>query len=35
MLNFDFLENGLGIASPPYFADNFSGKMFLLLCSIN
>ena len=35
MLNFDFLEKGLGIASIPYFAYGFSRKMFLLLHSIN
>ena len=29
-LNFDILEQGLGIVSPPYFGYNFSGKMFLL-----
>ena len=28
MLNFDFLEKGLGIVSPPHFAYDFSRKMF-------
>ena len=28
MLNFDFLEKGLGIFSPPYFVYDFSRKMF-------
>ena len=31
MLNFDFLDNGLGIVSP---AHDFSTKMFLMLYSI-
>ena len=35
MLNFDFLEKGLGIGSLPRFVYDFSGKMFLLLYSIN
>ena len=30
MLNFDFLERGLGIASPPRFVYDFSRKMFLM-----
>ena len=30
MLNFEFLEKGLGIVSPPNFAYNFSRNMFLL-----
>ena len=34
-LNFDFLEKGLGIVSPPYFVYDFSRKMFLMLYSIN
>ena len=29
MLNFDFLEIGLGIVSPPHFLYGFSRKMFL------
>ena len=29
MLNFDFLEKGLGIISPPYFVYDFSRKIFL------
>ena len=28
MLNFDFLEKGLGIVSPPYFEHDFSRKLF-------
>ena len=35
ILNFDFLEKGLGIVSPPNFVFDFSRKMFLMLCSIN
>ena len=35
MLNFYFLENGLGQVSPPHFVHNFSRKMFLMLHSIN
>ena len=35
MLNFDFLEKGLGIVPPLYFMYNFSGKMFFMLYSIN
>ena len=31
MLNFDFLEKGLGMVSPPHFVYNFSRKMFLKL----
>ena len=34
MLNFDFLEKGLGIVSPPHFVYDFSRKMFLMLYSI-
>ena len=34
MLNFDFLEQGLGIVSPPYFVYDFSRKTFLMLYSI-
>ena len=33
-LNFDFLEQGLGIVSSPHFGYNFSWKMFLLLLEI-
>ena len=29
MLNFDFLEMGLGIASPPHFVYDFPRKNFL------
>ena len=28
MLNFDFLEKGPGIVSPPYFVNDFSKKCF-------
>ena len=34
MLNFDFLEKGLRIVSPPHFND-FSRKMFLLFTAAN
>ena len=34
MLNFDILEESLGIVSPPHFVCDFSRKMFLkLYCS--
>ena len=33
--NFDFLEKGLGIASPPHFVYDFSRKSSLILYSIN
>ena len=35
MLNFDFLEKGLGIVSPPHFVYDVSRKIFLMLYSIN
>ena len=35
MLNFSFLEKGLGIVSPPHFVYDFSTKMFLLIYSSN
>ena len=35
MLNFDFLEKGLEIVSPPHSVYDFSRKMFLMLYSIN
>ena len=35
MLNFDFLDKGLGIISPAHFVYDFSTKMFLMLYSIN
>ena len=35
MLNFDFLEKGLGIVSPSHFVYDFSRIMFLMLYSIN
>ena len=28
MLNFDFLEKGQGVGSPPHFVYDFSRKMF-------
>ena len=31
MLNFDFLDKGLGIVSPAHFVYGFSEKMFLML----
>ena len=34
MLNFGFLEKGLGQVSPPHFLYDFSRKMFLMLYSI-
>ena len=34
MLNFDFLNKGLGIVSPADFVYDFSTKMFLTLYSI-
>ena len=30
MLNFDFLDKGLGIVSPAHFVYEFSTKMFLM-----
>ena len=35
ILDFDFLEKGLGIVFPPHFMHDFSTKMFLMLYSIN
>ena len=35
MFNFDFLEKGLGIVSPPHFDNDFSRKMALMVYSIN
>ena len=35
MLNFDFLEKGLGIVSLLHFVYDFSRKRFLMLYSIN
>ena len=35
MLNFDFLEKGLGVFSPPHFVYNFPRRIFLMLYSIN
>ena len=34
MLNFDFLDKGLGIVSPAHFVYDFSSKMFFMLYSI-
>ena len=34
MLNFDFLEKGLGIVSSPHLAYEFSANVFLMLYSI-
>ena len=33
MLNFDFLEKGLGTVSPPHFVYDFSRKIVYMLCS--
>ena len=35
MLNFEFLDKGLGTVSPPHFVYDFSTKMFLVFYSIN
>ena len=35
MLNFDFLDKGIGIVSPANFVYDSSTKMFLILYSIN
>ena len=35
MLNFDFLDKGLGIVSPAHFVYDFSTKLFLILYCIN
>ena len=35
MLNFDFLDKGLGIASPAHFVYDFATKMLLMLHSTN
>ena len=35
MPNLDFVEKGLGLASPPYFVYDFSRKIFFMLYSIN
>ena len=35
MLNFQFLEEGLGIVSPPHFVFNLPRKKFLMLYSSN
>ena len=33
MLNFDFLEKGVGIVSQSHFTNDFSRKLFLMLYS--
>ena len=35
MLNFDFLEKGMGIVSPPNFVYDFPKEIFLMLYFIN
>ena len=35
MLNFDYLEKGLGIVSPPHLVYDLLIKVFLILYSIN
>ena len=35
MLNFDFLDKGLGVFSPAHFVYDFSTKMFVMLYSIS
>ena len=35
MLNFDFLDKGVGIVSPAHFVNDFLTKMLLILYSIN
>ena len=35
ILNFEFLDKGLGMVSPVHFAHNFSRKMFCMLYSTN
>ena len=35
MLNFDFLDKGLGIVSSAHFVYDFSKKMFLMLYFVN
>ena len=35
MLNFDFLNKGLGLVYPSHFVYDFSRKRFLMLCSLN
>ena len=31
MLNFDFLEKGMGVVTPPHFVCDFSKKILLML----
>ena len=35
MLNFDFLDKGLGKLSPAHFVHDFSTEIFLMLYSTN
>ena len=35
ILNFEFLDKGLGLVSPPHFVYTFSPKMYLKLYSVN
>ena len=35
MLNFDILDEGLGIVSPAHFVHDFLTELFLMLYSIN
>ena len=35
MINFDFLDKGVGIVSSAYFVNDFSTKRYLMLYSIN
>ena len=35
VLNFAFLEKGLGIVSPPHFVFDLSRKTFVMVFSIN
>ena len=35
MVDFDFLEEYLGIVFPPHFVNNFARKMFLMMYSVN
>ena len=35
MLNFDILDEGLGIVSAAHFVYDFSTKLFLMIYSIN
>ena len=35
MVNFDFLDKGLGIVTPAHFVNEFSTEIFLVLYYIN